>query len=214
MKRKGTAKRTGGGREDRRARLEVVRDVLRSPVRVRIVGACLHGQEHTQSELARALSLSNPTVYHHIKVLRGAGILRQTGTRPGPKGITEKLYTADVENWQTLSANPNREVRFDFMLDFVLAWMSEIQRDGSQCIKKDYDNPFVVGSQGCHASGKDILRLKRKLQKAVEEFCDSHRTKKKGTRSFAATFAVTPVSTNGLMTQKRIFEYEPQRKAK
>ena len=97
------------------------------------------------------------------------------------------------------------------MLDFVLAWMSEIQRDGSQSIKKDYDNPFVVGSQGCHATEQQIIQLKRKLQKEIESFCDAHRTKKRTTRPFSTTFSVVPVSKNGLMLQKRIFEYEPRR---
>src|SRR5262245_34281940 len=54
---------------------------LADPVRLRLVGL-IAGGERCNAELATELSVSPATISHHLKVLRGAGLLRERREPP------------------------------------------------------------------------------------------------------------------------------------
>src|SRR4051812_31929793 len=86
----------------------LVGDALSHPLRVRILGWLRHQPARTQSEVGKALALSNATARYHLKVLEGADLVAFQGTRPGPNGITEKLYAYNPEVWNRISGEPER----------------------------------------------------------------------------------------------------------
>src|SRR4051812_22883359 len=106
----------------------VVGEALSHPLRVRILGWLRHQPARTQSEVGKALAISNATARYHLKVLEGADLVNFRGTRPGPNGITEKLYAYNPEVWKRISEQPDRAEKLDFMLDYTFASIHEIHR--------------------------------------------------------------------------------------
>jgi predicted ArsR family transcriptional regulator len=100
-----------------------------------IPGWLRHQSARTQSEVGKALAISNATAHYHLKVLEGAGLVIFQGTRPGPNGIAEKLYAYNPEVWKRISEQPDRAEKLDFMLDYTFASIHEIHRKAVDRIK-------------------------------------------------------------------------------
>ena len=64
----------------------LVEDALSHPLRVRILGWMRHQAAKTQSEVGKALGLSNAAARYHLKVLEGADLVAFRGTQPAPTG--------------------------------------------------------------------------------------------------------------------------------
>jgi DNA-binding transcriptional ArsR family regulator len=183
----------------------VLDDVLKSPVRVRILG-WLAGQRdprtkkaagRTKREIGRALSLSNASVHYHVARLEKAGLVTLDSTRPGPNGITEKLYTGTSVTERKQKPLTGRD-RDRFYLRFTLDSISEMHREGEALINADWDScRFAVGCYGVHATEKDLKGLKTRLTKLLEEFYESHKSRRAGTAPFSITFGLTPSSGLG-----------------
>src|SRR3954469_14697691 len=123
----------------------LVEDAMSHPLRVRILGWMRHQTAKTQSEVGKALGLSNAAARYHLKVLEGADLVTFRGTRPGPNGITEKLYADNPEVWKQISGEPERLQRQDFMLDYTFAEVHEIHRKAVNLIKVDWRPAFLAG---------------------------------------------------------------------
>src|SRR5476651_2155086 len=89
-------------------------EALSHPTRVRILGWLRHQPAKTQSEVGKALALSNAAARYHLNVLEGADLVALQGKRPGPNGITELLYAYNPEFWKRLSSRANRAENFVF----------------------------------------------------------------------------------------------------
>ena len=172
-----------------------IEDALSHPLRVRILGWLRHQTEKTQSEVGKALALSNAAARYHLKVLEGANLVHFRGTRPGPNGITEKLYAYNPEAWQRISDQPERAEKQDFMLDYTFASIHEAHRKAVDMIKSAWEPAFVAGSIGAFATPTEAEDLRTRLGSLVEEFCERHKDPERAdVVPVAVTFAVLPSS--------------------
>jgi DNA-binding transcriptional ArsR family regulator len=67
-------------------------EALADPIRFRMFERLLEAA-HTGKQLAEALGTRPTQLYHHLKVLEGAGLIRRVATRK-KRGTTEKYYQA------------------------------------------------------------------------------------------------------------------------
>ncbi|MBN1347261.1 MAG: helix-turn-helix transcriptional regulator [Phycisphaerae bacterium] len=172
-------------------RTDIARQLLQHPVRLRIV-AWLAGQGsiHTQREIGKALSLSNAAVHYHLKRLERAGMVTLEGMRPGPNSITEKLYGSRPDVWRE-AVKLNEADRSAAYLDYALACMAEMHREGAELAKADWqEHPFGIGCYEAYASPEDVRRLTRRLLKIVEAFHREHGRPGKGRQPVAITLGL------------------------
>ncbi|MDM8550684.1 helix-turn-helix domain-containing protein [Desulfobacterales bacterium HSG2] len=192
---------------EEKLRLEKTKKIFRHPVRDRILGILRDGKPRTQRELGKILSMSNAAIHYHVKMLLEIGIISLHGTRPGPNGITEKLYTADIENWPSVS-----EEDADFYMDYIVSWMNERHREGLNLLKSgDYTTPFLAGSYSARARIEDMLQLKHDIEKLFDTFYKKSR-KLKGDNliPLAVTFSLLPSQEISTEDSRNILEFEPQ----
>ena len=132
------------------------------------------------------------------------------GTRPGPNGITEKLYAYNPEVWQRISGQPDRAEKLDFMLDYTFASIHEIHRKAVGMIKEDWGPAFVAGSVGAFATPAEVQALRSQLGTLLEGFYERHQDPEApGAVPMAITFAVLPSSEGDAQgwAGERIFEW-------
>jgi len=192
----------------RRAEL---REVASHPLRLRLLGL-LHGctSPQTQREMGRRLSLSTAAVHYHLKKLLEAGLVRFEGTRPGPKGITEKLYAYKRGAWQEVSRARGRDEAY-FLLDYTFACMQEMHREAAELIKNGRAQRFVAGSFETFASLEDVTALKAKVWAVLWQFHKKHRTPARGdTRPVAVTCAILPSEGSAWTGAPRVFDMMPE----
>lgn len=187
----------------------VVEDALSHPLRVRILGWLRHQPARTQSEVGKALAISNAAARYHLKALEGAALVAFRGTRPGPNGITEKLYAYNPAVWPAVSAAPDRAEKQDFMLDYTFASIHEIHRKAVARIKADWVPPFVAGSVGAFATPAEVAALRAELGGLLERFYEAHQAPAPGAEPVAVTFAVLPSSAEDAegWAGERVFEW-------
>ena len=181
--------------------------VFRHPVRNRIVTILRDGKPRTQQELGSLLSMSNAAVHYHVKLLLEVGIITLHSTRPGPKGITEKLYTVDIENWPDVS-----EDDLDYYLSYMVSWITERNREGLNLLKAgNISVPFITGSYSARAPLAELIKFKRKVENLFNEFyskCESLKGRKRV--PFAVTFSMIPSQEKKQEDSRNILEFEPE----
>lgn len=189
-----------------------VADALSHPLRIRILGWMRHQPARTQSEVGKALALSNAAARYHLKVLEAADLVSFQGTRPGPNGITEKLYAFNPKVWNRISRRPDR-AKLNFMLDYTFASIHEIHRKALGIIKGDWGVPFLAGSVGAFATPAEVRKLQKRLESVAEEFYRDHDDPESpGVVPVGITFAVLPSSVEDAQgwAGERVFEWEGQ----
>jgi len=180
--------------------------VFRHPVRNRIVDILRDGKPRTQQELGNILSMSNAAIHYHAKLLLEVGIIKLHSTRPGPKGITEKLYTVAMENWPDVS-----EDDLDYYLEYMISWMNERNREGLNLLKTgDFTIPFLTGSYSARAPVGELLVLKRKMETLFNDFYEKcEKSRRKNRIPFAVTFSMIPSKEKHKEDSRNIVEFEP-----
>lgn len=187
--------------------VEKQKKIFRHPVRNRIVGILRDGKPRTQQEIGNLLSMSNAAVHYHLKLLKEIGIITLHDTRQGPKGITEKLYTADVENWPDIT-----DADLEYYLSYMTSWMNERNREGLNLLKSgDITIPFLTGSYSTAASREDLLAFKRKMEALFNEFYEKcEKSKQKDRIQFAVTFSMVPSREKNTEDSRNVLEFEPE----
>ena len=71
---------------------------LSSPVRFRILRACLH-ESRTNKEIAELLEMNPATTLHHVRTLVAAGFLAAEEARTGKRGAREIPYRSTGAMW-------------------------------------------------------------------------------------------------------------------
>lgn len=190
-----------------RQRLEKSKKVFRHPIRSRIVNILRDGKPRTQQELGKLLSMSNAAVHYHVKLLFDVGIIKLHATRPGPKGITEKLYTVAVENWPDVS-----EDDMDYYLAYMMSWINERNREGVNLIKKGkHDTPFLAGSYTARAPLEALIRFKHKIEALFNDFyAECEQNQAQSSLPFALTFSLIPSREEQPSDTRNILEFEPE----
>ena len=181
--------------------------IFRHPVRNRILDILRDGKARTQQELGKRLSMSNAAIHYHVKLLAEVGIIKLRSTRPGPNGITEKLYTADMENWPPVS-----EKDVEFYVDYTVSWINERNREGVNLLKAgNYASPFLAGSYSLRAPLPELLRFKRDVEKLFNEYFAKYENADGGDLiPFAATFSILPSREKNTEDSRNVLEFEPE----
>ncbi|MCP4352175.1 MAG: helix-turn-helix transcriptional regulator [Desulfobacterales bacterium] len=179
--------------------------VFRHPVRDRILGILRDGKARTQRDLGKILSMSNAAIHYHMKILLEIGIVKLDSTRPGPNGITEKLYKADIENWPDVS-----EDDIEFYLDYMVSWMNERHREGVNLLKSaDYETPFLVGSYSVRAPLSKMIQFKREVENLFNNFYTEYENAEDNNLTpFAVTFSIFPSQEVNTEDSRNIMEFE------
>ncbi len=185
---------------------ENTKKTFRHPIRSRILGILRDGKPRTQQELGKILSMSNAAIHYHVKLLAEIDVIRLHNTRPGPKGIIEKLYTANIESWPDV---PQEDV--NYYLDYTVSWMNERHREGVNLLKAgDNEMPFLAGSFSFCAPLEELIQFKRDVEKLFNDFYLKHsETEKDDLTSFSATFSVLPSKEENVENSQNILEFEP-----
>ncbi len=141
--------------------------LFRHPIRVRICRWLAAHKPSTQREMGRAMSLATAAVHYHLKLLEKGGLVHLVKTRPGPKTITEKLYTIDA---------PAVRVAFGRR-------GAESARKGGRCGNTDLADGSArkkagaSGASGGSGGGVDeMLRMLRELQREGGELAKKAET--------------------------------------
>jgi len=204
-------KKATGPKDELMRRPEKIKKTLRHPIRVRMLGILTDRKAQTQRELGKALSLSNAAIHYHLRILLSTGLIRLHSTRPGPKGITEKLYTADVKEWQAVSDASSNEGDLNFYLDYAASWMNERNREGMELLKYgDFMSPFIIGSYVVRAPLDEVVQFKRKIERLFSRFFEKHQeTGNDNWTPFSVTFSIVPSQAEGMEESRNILEFEP-----
>ncbi len=189
------------------ARRKKSRRIFRHPIRSRIIGILRDGDPRTQQEMGKILAMSNAAIHYHVKLLLEVGVIKLHGTRVGPNGIVEKLYTVSVEEWPDVSVDD-----LDYYLDYTVSWMNERHREGVSILKGEkYQRPFLAGSYSARASLAEIVRFKRQVENIFNEFFDRcEETPVAGTVPIAVTFSLLPSLEIHDGDCRHVLEFEPK----
>lgn len=153
-------------------------------------------QPKTKSEIGKALSLSNAAVHYHVRLLEEAGLVSLEGTRPGPNGITEKLYTVNLVTSE--EAQMTDLERSDFYLRYTMGMMNEMHREGEALVSSNWENArFITSCYGVYATDEELAALKEKLTTILEEFFYTHKIEKKGASPHSITLGILPSKAAG-----------------
>jgi|GEM_PF-1254571 DNA-binding Lrp family transcriptional regulator len=212
--------KNGNSEDDEKRLTEKRKKIFRHPVRDRILGILRDGKARTQSDLGKILTMSNAAVHYHVKLLLEVGIIKLHSTRPGPNGITEKLYAVDTENWPVAS-----EDDVNYYIDYMVSWMNERHREGVNILKSERDDmpPFLAGSYSVSAPMPELLQFKREVEKLFNDFYmkyedagDEKKCLQKISfckkETFAVTFAILPSREKKAEDSRNILEFEPDAK--
>jgi DNA-binding transcriptional ArsR family regulator len=130
--------------------VEVITDskvarILVDPMRREMVRLLAEG-EKTENELAGLLGLSNPSVGHHLKVLREGGLIRVARKEAEEHGILQKFYESNATVYLVDSHNMQQEIDRYFMpinLERIRGIMTAaslvLRREGIQLNEKDVE---------------------------------------------------------------------------
>jgi len=197
---------TGTGRAQKADQLlSVARGIFSKPIRVKMMRwLCSHAPA-TQREIGKALLRSSAAIHYHLKWLQAREVVALHATRPGPNGITEKLYQVNWKVWDPVKHAAGKEGACDFMLDYTLDGIQEFQRVGAHLIKADPSNRFIAVSFGVFAPPREIHQLKQHIDALLGSFRQkhAHSAQRKGW-PVSVSFSILPSTAENLQGVKTL----------
>jgi len=120
---------------------EAMRAAVASPLRLEILGLFVSAEPLAISDMAALMNRTAGSLYHHVRILEQAGILKQTGTRPKGKRH-EALYlpTAPRFEYDTSSGG---EDAVTGAVKLTAAGFRAAERDLEAALRSD--NPQMQG---------------------------------------------------------------------
>lgn len=156
---------------------------LSDPTRATILGELGHAGELTPTQIAKRLGLTANNVYHHIRVLRGMGLLAEPRAVPGPTYV-EKYYrvrpeleaaTADP-NWpERVHGSMTPEQRQAFICAQLLEMASALRRAAQRYATMDptefdrYRQEQILMTSGNEATRARLISRLRAWREELEE---------------------------------------------
>lgn len=139
--------------------------VLADPVRREILRQLRH-EPQTQTQLARKLNLTKPSINHHLQLLRKTRLVRIARTKAESHGILQKYYEPTsslfIEDFETTP--PHLQKYFlQFHLERLRGMLSVFQLIG-----KTRGEPIKVTSDELKELAQEIARQMSKVGKRYE----------------------------------------------
>lgn len=139
--------------------------VLADPVRREILRQLRH-EPQTQTQLARKLNLTKPSINHHLQLLRKTRLIRIARTKAESHGILQKYYEPTsslfIEDFETTP--PHLQKYFlQFHLERLRGMLSVFQLIG-----KTRGEPIKVTSDELKELAQEIARQMAKVGKRYE----------------------------------------------
>lgn len=144
------------------------------PLRIKLVDLLHKRGPMTQTELARTVDAEPASARYHLMRLVRAGFVEAAGTRPGPKGITEKLFRhvkvkePEMEPLTIATkhgSKPDNEMR-KLNFDHV----AEAHRVGERISLRDPERFFGIETHEIVASPRKLRALRDALNQTVRGF--------------------------------------------
>jgi len=139
--------------------------VLADPVRREILRQLRH-EPQTQTQLAYKLSLTKPTMKHHLQLLRKTRLIRVARTKAESHGILQKYYepTSNLFIEDFDKTPPYLQKYFlQFHIERLRGMLSVLQLIG-----KKQGEPFQVSSDELKELAEDIARQMARVGKRYE----------------------------------------------
>jgi DNA-binding transcriptional ArsR family regulator len=120
-------------------------NVLVDPMRREIVRLLAEGQR-TESDLAESMGLSDPSVGHHLKVLRECGLIRIVRREAEEHGIVQKFYESNATVYLVDSHNMPQDIDRYFMpislerVRGIMAGANLILKENNRLNEKDVED--------------------------------------------------------------------------
>jgi DNA-binding transcriptional ArsR family regulator len=141
------------------------------PLRQKILERLKNHGPLTQTEAARAVDTAPASARFHLLLLLKAGFIARAGTRPGPKGITEKLFRiAAPKRRKPMFSTRHGTSEDRRMRKLALDEVAETHRAGSRIILRTPARFFGLASFDLAASPEELRQLNKELMAIVKRF--------------------------------------------
>lgn len=143
------------------------------PVRLKLVDLLRTRGPMTQTELARLIDAAPASARYHLMRLVKAGFVEQSGTRPGPKGITEKLFTnvrRETGEEELIMETQIGSAKDKQMRELNLDHVREVHRLGKRIIMREPDRYFSINTADIKAPPEKLRELRETLNRAMKDF--------------------------------------------
>lgn len=175
---------------------------LAHPLRMRILRAC-RAEELTNKQLADRLEVQPGTVFYHVKLLLGAGLIEQVPVRTGVSGALEKPYRSTGASWWL--NNPLRDTDPEIRFGPIETFQDELRRAGPDSVQ-DYAS-FVL-----HLAPEDVEELDRRILAVLDEYIDTDQDRRH-LPAHAGLFLVHRLAPDGQADEQLDGEGSPARDA-
>ena len=162
-----------------------VEKAVSHPLRMKIIVKLAGNGECTQTEVAKEVDAATASVRHHLRVLERAGLVSLTGTRPGPKGITEKLFSINRDKMEIVKKG-SKEAKNVGMFRHI----SEAIRVGQRMLAKDEGAAEGGFLHEVEASPDDLLKLLQSWRRALDRLDEAQVKSPKGAKHEANHYTV------------------------
>jgi len=141
--------------------------IVASPICGKIVKCLIEKGPMTQTEIAREIDAAPASARYHLLKLVKVGTVVRDGDRPGPKGITEKLYEIATEGDDSvLTVTKLSESRQD-MEERMFAELGESVRVANRILAKESRRSWGMTNFSLELSGREMMELSVAFNKLV-----------------------------------------------
>ncbi|MCA8913106.1 MAG: helix-turn-helix domain-containing protein [Planctomycetes bacterium] len=143
------------------------------PLRIKLVDLLRKNGPMTQTELARAVDAEPASARYHLLRLVRAGFVASAGTRPGPKGITEKLFqhVEQEKEMEPLTLATKHGSKLDNeMRKLSFDQVAEAHRLGERIATREPERFFGIHTHEIEATPEKLRALRDALDQTWRGF--------------------------------------------
>jgi predicted ArsR family transcriptional regulator len=141
--------------------------VITSPICGKIVKCLLEKGPMTQTEIAREIDAAPASARYHLLKLVKVGTVVRDGDRPGPKGITEKLYEIAAEGDDSVLTVTKRQESQQDIEQRMFAELTESIRVANRILAKESKRSWGMNHVSLELTGREMLEMSAALNKLV-----------------------------------------------
>ncbi len=166
--------------------------VITSPICGKIVKCLIEKGPMTQTEIAREIDAAPASARYHLLKLVKVGTVVRDGDRPGPKGITEKLYEIATEgDDSTLTITKLSETQQDIE-ERMFAELNESIRVANRILAKESRCSWGMNNFSLELTGREMMEVSVALNKLAgglrKKYSGKRRRKSKAKRKWVRLY--------------------------